>query len=204
VALLVLLLSVDLAQKKHLSDLSKDINKESTTLQNKPQISRILTVQNQLESLTTLHNGKPAASRLFDTYLNEVTPATVSISTFHIDFAGQTATITGNANALSTINQYVDTLKFTTYTSDTVKQPTSAFSNVVLGSFGLTTGAKDANQAANYSITLAYDKNIFDLTQKVALSVPHLVTTRSELDQPGDLFKAAPATPAATTNGGGQ
>jgi hypothetical protein len=204
VVLLVLVLSVDLAQKKHLSDLNRDITSESSTLENKPQIAKILTVQNQLESLTALHAAKPAASRLLDTYLDEVTPTSVAINSFNIDFTQQTATITGTADSLTTINQYVDTLKFTTYTSNTVTTATNAFSNVVLSSFGLNSDSTDPSQAASYTITLSYDKNIFDTTQTVTLSVPHLVTTRSEIDQPGDLFKAAPATSSSTTSGGGQ
>ncbi|HXR49835.1 MAG TPA: hypothetical protein VN778_02310, partial [Verrucomicrobiae bacterium] len=143
---LVLLLLADVAQKKHLSDLSRDIQNESSELQQKPDISKILTVQNQLESLTTLHSGKPAASRLFNNYLDQVTPAAASIASFDIDFTQQTVTITGTADALSTINKYVDTLKFTTYTTDSNKTPTKAFSDVVLSSFGFANNAQDKSQ----------------------------------------------------------
>lgn len=204
IVLLALLFSVDLAQKKHLSDLNHDITKETTQLKNQPQIAKILTVQNQLESLTGptgLHTTKPAASRLFTSYLNEVTPVSVAINTLNIDFTQQTATITGTADSLTTVNQYVDTLKFTTYTTDKVATATPAFSKVVLSSFGLSSGATDASQTASYSMTLSYDKTIFDITQKVNLSVPHLVTTRSEIDRPGDLFQASPA---ASNSKGGQ
>ena len=117
VALLLLLLSVEGLQKKHLSDLNNDISSETSKLQNEPQINKILTVQNQLESLTALHAGKPAATRLFD-YLNQVTPANVNITDFSIDFTKQTTTVTGTSDSLSSVNKYVDTLKFTTYTTD--------------------------------------------------------------------------------------
>lgn len=199
VALLVLLLGIDGLQKKHLSDLKRDITNETGQLQNKPNIDQTLTVQNQLESLTSLHAGKPAAPRLFS-YLNEVTPAVVSINTFSIDFTQQTINISGAADALSSINQYVDTLKYTTYTTSSNKTAAPAFSNVVLSSFGVNSSPQDKSQAANYSVTLSYDKNIFDITQNVTLTVPSLVTTRINLQQPSDLFKA---TPSATTNGGG-
>ncbi len=194
VGILVLLLLVDVAQRKHLSDLSHDITTESKQLKQKPDISRILTVQNQLESLTALHAGKPAASRLFSNYLNQVTPAAVAITSFNIDFTTQTATITGTADSLSNVNKYVDTLKFTTYNTSSNSAATKAFTNVVLSSFGLNGASTDKSQAATYTITLGYDKTIFDITQSVTLSVPNLTTTRSELDQPGDLFKAAPVT----------
>jgi len=200
IALLVILFSVDALQKKHLNDLKNDISSESSQLQHKPDINKILTVQNQLQSLTQLHDSKPAASRLFD-YLNQVTPANVNINNFSIDFTQQTATITGTADALSSVNKYVDTLKYTKFTvKDSNGSP--AFNNVVLSSFGLDTGSQDKTQAASYTITLAYDKTIFDVTQDVKLVVPNLVTTRSQLDQPTDLFKASPAPSDSAKKGG--
>jgi hypothetical protein len=149
-----------------------------------------------LESLTALHSAKPAATRLFD-YLNEVTPTQISINNFNIDFTKQTVTITGTADALSSVNAYIDTLKSTTYTTDTNKKNTPAFSNIVLSSFGLNASSQDKTQAASYTINLSYDKNIFDITQKVNLTVQNPVTTRSGLQQPSDLFKV----PTGTTNG---
>jgi Tfp pilus assembly protein PilN len=191
IGLLALLFSVSLVQKHQISSLSSSISKKSNQLKQKPQIDRILTVQNQLKSLSTLHDQKPAASRLFG-YLNSVTPSNVSINSFQIDFNQTTVTITGTSDSLASVNKYVDTLKFTKYGVDGEKADTSAFSNVVLSSFGLsTTNVTNKNQAANYSIALGYDKTIFDTTRKVELSVPNLTTTRSSLDQPTDLFQAA-------------
>jgi len=196
IALLALLLSVDELQKKHLNDLSHDITSQTATLRNEPNINNILTVQNQLESLTALHNGKPAAARLFG-YLNEVTPATVNITNLSIDFTQYTVTVTGTADSLSSVNQYIDTLKLTTYDTDNSASNSPAFSNVVLSSFSLNSDSQDPSQAASYTINFSYDKTIFDITQDVALSVP-TVTTRAQLQNPTDLFKVAPT----TTSGG--
>lgn len=200
VVLLLLLLSVDGLQRKHLSDLNKDIKSESSKLQSEPQIKKILTVQNQLNSLTDLHAQEPAASKLFD-YLNEVTPTSVNITDFTIDFTQQTATITGTSDNLAHVNQYVDTLKSATYAPEGSKSSAPAFSNVVLSSFSLSTGSRTAaSQAASYSITLSYDKNIFDITQDIKqLSVPSVTTTYLSTNQANDLFKP---TPPSTTNGG--
>jgi hypothetical protein len=190
VAILLILLGVDGLQRKHLSDLNHDITAETTKLQNEPHINQILTVQNQLESLTALHSAKPAASQVFN-YLNDVTPTPVSISNFNIVFTTQTVTITGTADALSSVNTYVDTLKYTTYTTDTASKSSPAFSNVVLSTFSLNSASQDKSQAASYTINLSYDKNIFDVTQKVKLAVPSETTTRSTLQQSSDLFKAS-------------
>jgi hypothetical protein len=198
IALLVLLIGAEGLQKKHLNDLSKDINTNSSKLQQKPQIEKILTVQNQLESLTTLHTSKPAVSRLFN-YLNELTPAPVDITDLKGDFTQQTMSVTGTADALSSVNQYVDTLKLTTYTvkGNTSNKP--AFSNVVLSSFGLSNQSQTNGHPASYIITLSYDKTIFDITQEVTLSVPSVTPTRLVVSQPNDLFQAAPV---PTTKGG--
>jgi hypothetical protein len=192
VALLLLLLSVDGLQKKHLSDLNKDIKNDSQTLKSKPRINQILTVQNQLASLTSLHQSKPAAARLV-TYLDQVTPIQVAINTFTIDFTQYTATISGQADTLNSVNQYVDTLKLTNYTTTGNTHPTNAFSNVVLSAFGLTNSTGQAQtKPATYTITLAYDKSIFDITQNATLNVPNRTTTRSGLNDPNALFTNAP------------
>ena len=192
-ALLLLLLGVDGLQKKHLSDLNKDIKSESAKLQGEPQIEKMLTVQNQLQSLPALHAAKPAAARLFD-YLNQLTPANVAITDFTIDFGKQTIAITGTSANLVNVNQYVDTLKYTTYTTGSNSNAQNAFSNVVMSSFGLNTDTQNAGQAATYTINMSYDKTIFDITQDTKLTVPSVTTTRLTTGvQASDLFQPAPA-----------
>jgi hypothetical protein len=199
VALLVLLLGAEGLQKKHLTDLSNDIQTDSGKLQKKPQITKILTVQNQLESLTTLHTAKPAASRMFN-YLNQLTPAQVDITDFKADFTAETESITGTADSLSSVNQYIDTLKQATYKTKTPGATSKpAFSSIVLSSFALSNQTQVNGHPASYTITLSYDKTIFDITQQVSLTVPTVTTTRLGVPQAGDLFQAAPD---ATAKGG--
>lgn len=191
-ALLILLLSVSALQKKHLNDLSNDIKSETAELQKKPQIDKILTVQNQLQSLTQLHADKPAAARLFG-FLNDVTPANVNITDLTIDFTKQTITITGTSDSLANVNKYIDTLKLTTFTTGDNDQAQPAFSSIVLSSFSLDTGASKPGQAANYTINMSYNPTIFDSAQDVKLSVPNTTNTRADVSQPSELFQAAPA-----------
>lgn len=181
VILIILLLVVLVFQKKYMSDLTSDITTSSKNLQATPDLDKILTVQNQLNSLTALHEQKPDTTRIFP-YIKDLTPTDASISTLNIDFDTQLMTITGGADTLSTINKFVDTLKFTQYQK--ADQNTDAFSEVVLSSFG------KADKGASYTITLKFDPTIFDTTQKVSLKVPAKVTTRSETEKPGALFEA--------------
>ena len=54
--LILVLVSVDVVQKKSLHDLNKDIQSNSTQLKSIPDLDKILTVQNQLGTLTSLHD----------------------------------------------------------------------------------------------------------------------------------------------------
>jgi hypothetical protein len=190
VLLLALLLSVDGLQHKHLNDLKRDIDRESKALSSEPNINTILTVQHQLASLPDLDDQKPVVERLFD-YMNQVTPAQVSINDLQVDFTSQNFNITGTADAISSITQYVNTLKLTTYVTSSNKTPQPAFTNVVLTSFGLNSTGQDRSQAASYQITLNADPTIFDATEQVHLTVPTVVT-RAQLPNPTDLFKSTP------------
>lgn len=185
IALVVSLFSLSQIQKKHINDLNKDIDSKTSQLQKDSQLKKILTVQNQLDSLTALHSTKPAASRLFD-YLIQTTPSDVAITNFTVDFATHKISVTGTAPALSSVNKYVDTLKFTQYKLDNSRTSTKAFSNVVLSSYAIS-----GNQAT-YTVTFQYDPVIFDINKNVKLSVPSQTTTRSATEQPTAVFKEAP------------
>lgn len=198
VGLLVLLLSASALQKKHINDLTTDIKKYSDELKSKPQISKILTVQNQLQSLTALHDEKPAASRVFD-YLNQTTPTVVDISSFKVDFTSKTVTISGNADSLSAVNKYIDTLKFTSYKSANGSS-TKAFSNVVMTTFGVSSGDK-GSRPASYTITFNYDPVLFDVTKSARLSVPAQTTTRPTASS-AELFTDVKTN--SNTNGNGR
>jgi Tfp pilus assembly protein PilN len=179
--LVFLVLLVQVAQKKNLSDLNKDIKSSSSELQNTKDINKILTVQNQLKSLSGLHDQKPVASRLFG-YLSQVTPTKATISKLDVDFQKNTIVINGSADGLKTINTYVDTLKLTTYTAASSSASKSAFSNVVLSSFG-----RD-NKGATYTISIGFDPAIFSGGSAVTLTVPQIANTHA-LDSSTALFQ---------------
>src|SRR5581483_3376261 len=71
--LLASVVTVDVVQKKSLNDENNDISRYSAQLRSVPNLNKILTVQNQLSTLTSLHDQKPVTSRLFN-YIAEVTP----------------------------------------------------------------------------------------------------------------------------------
>jgi hypothetical protein len=174
---LVLLFLVVVFQKQHLSDLNKEIKTHTTSLKETKDLDKILTIQNQLKSLPSLHAGKVVGSRLFG-YISQITPTQATISNFSIDFSTNKISFAGSTDSLSTVNKFVDTLKFTTFkTTDNSKQG-SAFSNVVLTSFS------KSDTTSSYSIDSQFDPLIFNSAGDIALSTPHIISTRSETEKP--------------------
>lgn len=166
--LLLMVLTVDVVQKKSLSDASSDITRYNRQLSNTPNLSKMLTIQNQLNTLTQLHDQKAVSSRLFG-YIAQLTPNLITISTLNIDFQAHTLVITGEAPSLDTVNTYTDTLKATTYKTDAQGATSAkAFSAVVLSNFG-----RDS-RSATYTITLNFDPAIFNNASNVTLTVPTL------------------------------
>lgn len=180
----ILISLVFVVQRKSINDLSRDIKTASDELQGTKDLTKMLTVQNQLKALPALHADKPVSSRIF-AYITQSTPTAANISRLNVDFALQTITISGAADTLETVNKFTDTLKFTTYhTENAPKDEKQAFSSVVLTSFGRdTTGA-------SYTINFAFDPLIFNEAEEVTLTVPNRITTRSQTEQPSALFKS--------------
>lgn len=184
--LLVAIVTVDVVQKKTLGDENNDISRYTVQLKGVPNLDKILTVQNQLSTLTSLHEQKPVTSRLFN-YISEVTPSTASLNNLDINFAGaagstaaapstalstgtatgNTLTIGGSAPTLAVVNTFTDTLKATVYTvAGSNTSPLGAFSDVVLSSFG------QGKSGATFTITCNFDPTIFDTDDNVTLTVP--------------------------------
>ena len=163
--LLLSIITVDVVQKKSLHDLNSDITKYSSQLKNVKDLDKILTVQNQLSTLATLHDQKPVASRLFS-YITQVTPAQASLNKLTVDFTANTLVVGGSAPSLDVVSAYTDTLKATTYSIEGSNTKTPAFSDVVLSSFG-----RD-DQGATFTITATFDQAIFDTKNNITLQVP--------------------------------
>jgi len=164
--LLIAIVTVDVVQKKSLHDENNDIAKYSTQLKSVPNLNKVLTVQNQLNTLTSLHEQKPVTSRLF-TYIAQVTPSQAELNDITIDLGANTLTIGGKAPTLDVVSTFTDTLKATEYSVAGANTGSkNAFSSVVLSSFG-----RDQD-GATFTITLNFDPTIFNTDDNVTLSVP--------------------------------
>ncbi|MFZ1323683.1 MAG: hypothetical protein WAQ57_00800 [Candidatus Saccharimonadales bacterium] len=183
VVIVILSISMAAVQKKHLSNLDKDIAKLTAEINDIPDLNKMLSVQNQLNTLPGLYAGRPAVKRL-PTYLDQTTPTgTVNLGRMTIDFSTSKMEIAGSAVSLEAVNRYADTIKFTSYKAGEAAETKPAFSNVVLSAFG-----RD-DKGASFTIMLDFDPVIFDGAQEVSLVIPSIVTTRSQVQtQSSDLF----------------
>lgn len=188
---IMLFLTVHVFQKQTMKGLDNDIAQSSENLKNTKDLDKILTIQNQLKSLPDLHNKKPVTSRLF-TYLTQLTPAQVSIASVELDYNEKTLSLAGTADSLSTVNKFIDTLKFSTFSATTAGEAAGTpetdkpFSDVVLSSFAKT------DTGATYQISFTYKEIIFDSSKSVALTVPKIISSRSQTEKPTELFQALP------------
>ena len=174
--LLFLLFSyVQFAQKKSINDLSKDIQSGIANINSTSGLNEMLTIQNQLNTLPELAEGRPEMSRIFD-YIRSVTPVGVYVSNFEVDVVSGTMEISGTADSLALINQYADTLKFAKYTTgeEVEGQP---FSNVL-------TSLSRNDDNSSYTIEMNFDPILFNNTQEVTITIEQSVTTRSVIGQP--------------------
>jgi Tfp pilus assembly protein PilN len=180
---LLLLFTVYVVQNKQLSDANKDIQTANDKLKGINSIEKILTVQNQLDTLPGLHQGKHISSRLFS-YLPQVTPTNVSITHLTLDTATNQLKISGDANSQHAVNTFADTLKFTTFKINRDDDPKKAFPTVVESEFALS-GSTD--KEVTYTLDVSFDPALFSGSQSApSLQVPSLTTTRSVLDDPNN------------------
>lgn len=200
VIFLISFTTVHVVQKKLLNDADKNITSYSNQLKGINDLAKILTVQNQLNSLPNLHQNKHIASRLFS-YLPQITPLNANIGKLDLDTSAGTISISGTADTVETVNKFVDTLKFTSYMlsgKNTTKK--SAFSNVILSNVNRT------DKDATYTIDANYDPALFDASSSVTLVVPQEITTRSVLNAPvlfnGQTDKTQSSSNSGQTQGG--
>lgn len=151
--LLIMLGFVDGIQKKLMNDAAARVDKASSQLQSL-KIDKIITVQSQLKALPGLHQNKHITSRIY-TYLPKITPPDVSINKLDMDLTQNTMVLSGTAGSQQSINTFIDTLKFATYTlgSGSVKAP--AFQSVVESGFNINPGS------VGYTISMNFDPKLF-------------------------------------------
>ncbi len=165
IAVVVIMFSVvQIAQKKNISDLTKDIKERTAEVKGTQDLDTMLTVQNQINLLEELHQEKPESSRVFD-IVKYSSPPSVKLTSLDLDFDELTIKMSGTADSLATVNLFVDNLKATNFAvaSDTeTRNP--AYSEI-------DTALNGNDQGATFTISMVFDALLYNNTEDLLLSI---------------------------------
>lgn len=177
---IVLFFSVNVVQKKMLNDANNDIASYTKQLKSVPNIDQVLTIQNQLLSLTTLHQGKHITSRIFD-YLPQILPPNTVPTQVNLDMATNTILITGKADSQYTVNKLIDTLRFAEYKLGTELGKEKAFSKPTETSLAISGGVATFTVTAEFNPILFSNSNVDSDGKPITpvIFVPDLTTTHA-------------------------
>jgi len=171
---------VHVGQKKHITDLTKDVKTTTEKIKSIENLDNVLTVQNQLSLLPGLHREKPELSRIFD-YITFVSPKTISVGSVDVDTEQLTLKISGIADSIATVNKLADNIKATTFgivgAPDEGQKPFS----------GVTTDISGSNEGATFEVTMSYDSSIFNNYEEVVMRIGTNFTSTddSTVESPG-------------------
>lgn len=182
----VLFVEVKIVQKNNITSYNSQISIKDNALNKVPDLNSILKINDAIQVLPSLYTSRADVTRL-PGYLALITPANVSITSLTLDFKANTIIINGKADSINTINTFVDTLKFSEYSIDDGTQ-SLAFTNVDLSNYSFVPGS---SAGQNFTVMADFSSNLFAAKNtSVKLIVPNKITTRSDVDQPANLFNA--------------
>lgn len=188
-----LALFVYVGQNTAINLAKSDIDKKQKTLEDKAEITKYLTIQNQLKALKVLHSKdyKLLYSRLFDylPQLNPTAPSSVQLSLVKVASEGDSISVQGATQDFRALDTFKNTLEKAklTYKSGTDTVDTDLFSKVVLKSAALSQDSAKTN--VSFEFTLTYNPEIFspDVTE-FQLTVPKLTISDAQNNAPSQLF----------------
>lgn len=177
------------------TNLNKQIDEESSKLSSIKDISKILTIQNQLSAIPKINSQKTINSRIFDTIasVKKYSGDVVSYSSINIDTNLLNFAITGQVPSYASYEVFIKTLQNsyvqykTSETDEFQKKPfanslNTGQSNLGQNSFG--------NNVLNFSVSFTYPNEVFDPNlQQVSIMVEKYGNvTDSYLGVPTSLF----------------
>ncbi len=179
-------------QKKSSED---TIAREMKKLESHRDLSKLLTIQNQLASLKTAHDQKLISSRIFDLMATVLPTDKNKVSMMKVDLnaADGTITVEGEAeNGFESLEVFKKTLAVTKLVYlDTEDRSAEALvaSNIIEGDRNY--GERiDGKKILRFSLTFTYDSSVFSPTIKNASFVGPEVQNATDSRQgvPADLF----------------
>lgn len=147
------------------------IKSESEKLQKVQDLSKTLTIQNQMEAIASLHSEKYISSRVFD-IISTVVPTgdnSVSISRFQLDAAENTISIEGQAsNGYAALEAFKKTIAKTTfeYVQDGVRQTGLHIASDITDGDQRYGESSDGKRVLRFSLSFTYPTELFAPTSE--------------------------------------
>lgn len=178
----LLFLFVRFAQTKSISDLTDDIQAKSSQIQSTEDLNKKLTVQNQLNILTPLHESKPKVSRVFD-YVRFFSPETTEIRQIDVNTVSNTMIFSGSISTLAEANRLVENIKAVRYATyppgdEAPETVTEYVYNVIDSSV-----SSDGDEA-RFEVEVEFNRAVFDNTVEIVMQLrDKRITTTTEVKE---------------------
>lgn len=174
-----------------------DIKNKTQQLNQVTDLSKYLTIQNQLSALPDLHDNKGIYSRLlsFLPTLNPISPNSIALSQLQLITNERMVAFTGTTASFESLNVFVDTLRNAQvkYKDSTgADQTNDMFDTVYVQSSSL--DKSNGKTVVAFTVRANYVDSVFDARNtSVAVSVPNIKTSQSVTESPKvfDSSKAA-------------
>lgn len=184
----LLFVYVNFLQQLQITLATDDIKQKQQQLNGVQDLSKYLTIQNQLSALPELHDGKGTYSRLlsFLPVLNPNAPNNVLLSQLQVATTDKIVAFTGSTASFESLNVFVDTLSNAEVAykdPDGQGQKSKIFESVFVQS-----SAIDKSKGAakvTFTVRATYVDAVFD-TKNTAMtaSVPNIKTSQSVTESP--------------------
>lgn len=184
----LLFVYVTFLQQLQITLATNDIKGKEKQLNSVQDLSKYLTVQNQLASLPELHASKGIYSRLlsFLPVLNPTAPNNVVLSQLQVTTTDKLVSFTGSTGSFESLNVFVDTLgnaEIAYKDANGQDQKSKIFETVFVQSSAIDKTKGDTK--VSFTVRATYAEVVFDARNtNVSASVPNIKTSQSVTESP--------------------
>lgn len=185
---IVLFVYVTFLQQLQITLATNDIKSKEQQLNNIPDLSKYLTIQNQMAALPELHAGKGLYSRIlsFLPVLNPTAPSNVTLTQLQVGTTDKLVSFTGTTASFESLNVFVDTLENAEVAYKDAggqSQKSNMFESVVVQNSAI--DKNKGNSRVAFTVRATYLDSVFDARNTgMSASVPNIKTSQSVTGSP--------------------
>jgi hypothetical protein len=185
----LLFIYVTFLQQLQITLATDDIKTKTEQLNSTQDLSKYLTIQNQLAALPELHASKGLYSRLFTflPVLNPSSPNNLVLSQLQVSGSDKLVSFTGTTKSFESLNIFVDTLRNAqvTYKDASAQSQTSKIFDTVLVQNSNIDKSGGKAPGVSFTVRATYLDPVFDARNTdMTASVPNIKTSQSVTESP--------------------